>query len=111
MTYLPNSCLIIETSIRFADQSASCWAGHLSSFTVIRVVEGVSADYVLGVLVAVLMGVLVFAVMLVFFVQQKREDSAIKNTSKVAPAPPPVQPIIQGSSQSFQHANNGMKLS
>jgi hypothetical protein len=65
-----------------AYENVGCWAGHLSSFVVLRTVLGLSADYVIGVLVACLMGVLVFAIMLVFFVQKKREDA-----SRVSPKP------------------------
>ena len=42
---------------------------------VLRVNLGISADYVIGVLVAVLMGVLVFGIMVVFFVQRKKEEN------------------------------------
>jgi hypothetical protein len=65
-----------------AYQNVGCWAGHLSSFVVLRTVLGISADYVIGVLVACIMGVLVFAIMLVFFIQKKREDA-----TRVSPQP------------------------
>lgn len=65
--------------------SIGCWTGHLSTFAIIRVIEGISADYVIGVLVAVCMGVLVFGIMVVFFVQRKKEESA-----RVTPQPPQI---------------------
>ncbi|KAJ6225317.1 hypothetical protein RDWZM_003862 [Blomia tropicalis] len=66
-----------------AYNQAGCWSGHLSSFVVMRSVVGLNADYIIGVLVACLMGVLVFGIMVVFYVQRKRE-----NASQVMPDVP-----------------------
>lgn len=59
-----------------AYNQAGCWSGHLSSFVVLRIVLGLNADYIIGVLVACMMGVLVFGIMVVFYVQRKRDEAA-----------------------------------
>lgn len=60
-----------------AYNQAGCWSGHLSAFVVMRTVLGINADYIIGVLVACLMGCLVFGMMLVFYVQRKRDEAAV----------------------------------
>lgn len=75
-----------------AYNQAGCWSGHLSSFVVLRVVLGLNTDYIIGVLVACLMGVLIFGMMLVFYMQRKKDDTS------VAPAP--------DDQQQQQHSSN-----
>ena len=60
-----------------AYNQVGCWSGHLSTFVVLRTVTGINADYIIGVLVACLMGVLIFGMMLVFYVQRKRDDASV----------------------------------
>ncbi|CAG2108991.1 unnamed protein product, partial [Medioppia subpectinata] len=89
-----------------AYRRVGCWSGHLSTFIVLRTVAGISADYVIGVLVACLMGVLVFGIMVVFFVQKKREDA-----SRVSPKPmdsPPKKPF---ENPRYRHSmQNGIEI-
>ncbi|OTF70488.1 hypothetical protein BLA29_005292, partial [Euroglyphus maynei] len=56
-----------------AYNQVGCWSGHLSSFVVLRTIMGISADYVIGVLVACTMGVLILGMMVVFYVQRKND--------------------------------------
>ncbi|CAG2170411.1 unnamed protein product, partial [Oppiella nova] len=89
-----------------AYKRVGCWSGHLSTFVVLRTVAGISADYVIGVLVACLMGVLVFGIMVVFFVQKKRED-----TNRISPKPiasPPKKPL---ENPRYRHSmQNGIEI-
>lgn len=61
-----------------AYNQTGCWSGHLSSFVVLRTVTSISANYIIGVLVACTMGVLVFGMMVVFYVQRKQQESAAR---------------------------------
>ena len=66
-----------------AYNQAGCWSGHLSSFVVLRVVLGINADYIIGVLVACMMGVLVFGMMVVFYVQRKHDATVSPSVDEV----------------------------
>lgn len=67
--------------------TSACWTSHMATFVVLRIIEGVNPDYIFGVLVAVLMGVLIFGIMVVFFVQKKEDVAA-----RVTPNPVPKHP-------------------
>ena len=89
-------------------KKVGCWSGHLSTFVVLRTVLGISVDYVIGVMVACLMGVLVFGVMTVFFVQKKREDSG-----RVAPQPEeslPKKPLENPRYRQTKPKQNGIEV-
>ena len=89
-----------------AYKKAGCWSGHLSTFVVLRTIAGISADYVIGVLVACLMGVLVFGIMVVFYVQKKRDDAA-----RVAPKPsPPVAKPKTLENPRYRQKPNGIEI-
>lgn len=60
-------------SLGIAYNQAACWTGHLTSFVVMRSKASLSIDYIITVLVATTMGILVFAMMIVFYSQRKRK--------------------------------------
>jgi len=68
------------TELGISGSNGGCLMHHLSSFIILRVVEKFSVDYIFGVIVAALMGILILGIMVVFFVQKKDDVS-----SRVAP--------------------------
>lgn len=68
-----------------AYQQAGCWTGHLSTFVVLRTGLGLNTDYIIGVIVACLMGVLVFGMMVVFYVQRKNSNMNISESEPPTP--------------------------
>jgi hypothetical protein len=68
------------TELGISGSSGGCLMHHLSSFIILRVIEKFSVDYFFGVIVAAMMGILIFGIMVVFFVQKKDDFS-----SRVAP--------------------------
>ncbi|XP_054162417.1 uncharacterized protein LOC128960372 [Oppia nitens] len=87
-----------------AYKKASCLSGHLSTFVVLRIVAGITVDYVIGVAVACLMGVLVFGIMLVFFVQKKREDN-----NRISPDNKPVTTPVTKHLENPRYRQNNIK--
>ena len=61
-------------------QNGGCFMRHLAPLVLFRVFQHISANYVFGVLVAVMMGVLIFGIMVVFFVQKKEETLQLDRT-------------------------------
>ena len=57
--------------------NGGCFMSHFSPIIIFRVIQHISTDYIFGVLVAVLMGVLIFGIMTVFFVQKKGQTLSL----------------------------------
>ncbi len=68
------------TELGISGSNGGCLMHHLSSFIILRVIVKFSVDYLFGAIVAAMMGVLIFGIMVVFFVQKKDDVS-----SRVAP--------------------------
>ncbi len=64
------------TELGISGSNGGCLMHHLSSFIILRVVEKFSVDYIFGVMVAALMGILILGIMVVFFVQKKNDASS-----------------------------------
>jgi len=59
------------TELGISGSNGGCLMHHLSSIVILRVAQQFNSDYIFGVIVAVSMGVLVFGIMTIFFVQKK----------------------------------------
>ena len=61
------------TNSGISGPNGGCFSTHLSAFIILRVIQHINTEYIFGVLVAVVIGILVFTIMLVFFVQKKQQ--------------------------------------
>ena len=70
------------TDSGISGSNGGCFISHLNTLSIFRVIQHISSDYIFGVLVAVMMGVLIFGIMTVFFVQKKEQTITINTDQR-----------------------------